>query len=180
MARDARRRILDTAARLFYGEGVHTVGIDRIIAEAGVAKATFYHHFKSKDALVCAYLTAHFDGQRAEFATLPGTGRAKLEAVFARIAEVCASPGFRGCAFLNAAAEFADPAHPARGVVAEYRAWFRSLMRRLLAEEGHPDPEAGSRLLLLLRDATAVSGALDPPDQARETTEAALDRLLTA
>ena len=55
-SRPARRRLLDTATRLFYEAGIHAVGIDRIIAEAGVAKATFYNHFPSKDDLVVAYI----------------------------------------------------------------------------------------------------------------------------
>ncbi|ROO89359.1 TetR family transcriptional regulator [Actinocorallia herbida] len=176
----ARARILDTATRLFYAEGVHTVGIDRIIAEAAVAKATFYHHFKSKDALVCAYLTEQYELQRTAFAALPGQGREKIEDVFARIAEVSEQPGFRGCPFLNAAAEFADPGHPVRAIVTEHRAWFESLMRRLLEEAGHRDPGGGARFLLLLRDAAAVSGALDPAGRTRETVDAALRRLLTA
>ncbi|MDX6739845.1 TetR/AcrR family transcriptional regulator [Actinocorallia sp. A-T 12471] len=179
-ARDARTRVLDTATRLFYAEGVHTVGIDRIIAEAEVAKATFYHHFKSKDALVGAYLTEQYQLQRAGFAAMPGDGAAKIELIFTRIAEVSSLPGFRGCPFLNAAAEFADPEHPVREVVAEYRVWFECLMRDLLAEAGHRDPAGGARLLLLLRDAAAVSGALDPPGRTRETVGAALRGLLTA
>src|SRR5947209_4561154 len=61
----ARARVLDTATRLFYAEGIHTVGIDRVIADAAVAKATFYHHFKSKEELVLAYLTTEFDRERA-------------------------------------------------------------------------------------------------------------------
>ncbi|GAB2845228.1 TetR/AcrR family transcriptional regulator [Actinocorallia aurea] len=179
-APDARTRILATATRLFYAEGVHTVGIDRIIAEAAVAKATFYHHFKSKDALVCAYLAEQYGLQRAGLTALPGQGRAKIEDVFARIAEVSSQPGFRGCPFLNAAAEFADPAHPVRAIVGDYRAWFASFMAALLAEEGHRDPEGGGRLLLLLRDAAAVGGALDPAGQNRETVGAALRKLLAA
>ena len=176
--RDARRRILDTATLLFYAEGVHTVGIDRIIAEAGVAKATFYHHFKAKDVLVCAYLAEQYDLQRAFLPALPGVGRGKLEGVFLRIVEASEGPGFRGCPFLNAAAEFADPAHPVRAVVADYRVWFVGFMRELLAEAGHPSPGTAAHQLLLLRDGVAVSGALDAPEQVRAATLASLRLIL--
>lgn len=178
--RDARRRILDTATLLFYAEGVRTVGIDRIIAEAGVAKATFYHHFKAKDALVCAYLAEQYELQRAFLPRLPGTGRAKLEEVFRRIVETSEGPGFRGCPFLNTAAEFADPAHPVRAVVADYRAWFTGFMRELLTEAGHPVPGTAAHQLLLLRDGVAVSGALDAPEQVRAGTLASLRLILDA
>ncbi|MEO3787689.1 TetR/AcrR family transcriptional regulator [Actinocorallia sp. B10E7] len=178
--KDARRRILDTATRLFYTEGVHTVGIDRIIAEAGVAKATFYHHFKAKDLLVCAYLTEQYDLQRIALPALPGEGRAKLETVFARLAELGTGPGFRGCPFLNAAAEFADPAHPVRAIVDDYRVWFTGFMSGLLTEAGHPSPEPTAHQLLLLRDGVAVSGALDTPEQVRASALASLRSLLDA
>jgi len=176
--KDARRRILDTATRLFYAEGVHTVGIDRIIAEAGVAKATFYHHFKAKDVLVCAYLTEQYDLQRVALPAMPGEGRAKLETVFSKLAEIGSAPGFRGCPFLNAAAEFADPAHPVRAIVADYRTWFTGFMHGLLVETGHPAPGPAAHQLLLLRDGVAVSGALDSPERVRASALASLRGLL--
>ncbi|GAB3657736.1 TetR/AcrR family transcriptional regulator [Actinocorallia lasiicapitis] len=156
----ARERLLATATRLFYAEGVHTVGIDRIIAEAGVAKATFYKHFPSKELLVVAYLNEQYALQRAAFDAVPGEGAARLTTIFERFGELACGPGFRGCPFLNAAAEYPDPAHAVRLVVTGYRAWFRGLMRELLAEAGAPDPDARADLLLLIRDGLAVSGGL--------------------
>ena len=159
---DARRRVLDTATRLFYAEGVHTVGIDRIIAEASVAKATFYHHFKAKDDLVVAYLVQEFERQRGLFDEMgrPETGMARIALIFDALGDHSCGADFRGCPFLNAAAEFADPAHPVRRVVAEYRAWFRDYMRALLAEAGRPDDAATAEFLLVLRDGIAISGGL--------------------
>jgi AcrR family transcriptional regulator len=156
---EARGRLLDTATRLFYTEGVHTVGIDRIIAEAGIAKATFYHHFKSKDQLVVAYLTAEFERQREAFEAVPGAGLEQI-GIFTVLGEASTAPGFRGCPFLNAAVEFADPEHPVRAVVAEYREWFRVLMLTRLKDAGHPDPEPVATFLLLLRDGMTLSGCL--------------------
>jgi AcrR family transcriptional regulator len=157
---DARLRILDTATRLFYAEGVHTVGIDRIIAEAPVAKATFYHHFRTKDDLVVAYLVKEYERQRGVFGDVPGSGAERIRTLFERLGAYSCGPGFRGCPFLNAAAEFADPAHRVRKVVDEYRAWFRDYMLELLAAAGRPDDTSTAQFLLLLRDGIAVSGGI--------------------
>ena len=156
----ARDRLLQTATRLFYAEGIHTVGVDRVIAEAGVAKATFYKHFPSKDDLVVAYLNDEWDRQRALMENLPSQGVARIRAVFTEFAEVSCGPGFRGCLFLNAAAEFHAPAHPARRVIDGYRTWFRALMRDLLAADARPDPERKADFLLLARDGITVGGGL--------------------
>jgi AcrR family transcriptional regulator len=156
----ARSRVLDTATRLFYAEGIHTVGIDRVIADAAVAKATFYHHFKSKEDLVLVYLATEYDRQRVLLEGVPGTGVERIETILAKLAEVSAGPGFRGCPFLNAAAEFADPQHPVRRLVDDYRAWYRGLMRDILTEADRPDVERKADLLLLVRDGITVAGGL--------------------
>jgi AcrR family transcriptional regulator len=170
----ARAHLLETATRLFYAEGVHTVNIDRIIAEAGVAKATFYHHFKSKDDLVVAYLTDEFERQRGAYTGVAGTGAERLRATFTLLGDASCGPGFRGCAFLNAAAEFADATHPVRAVVAEYRDFFRDLMRTLLIEADHADPDHTADYLLVIRDGMAVSGALGDTASVRAAAEFAV------
>jgi AcrR family transcriptional regulator len=160
----ARTRLLETATRLFYAEGVHAVGIDRIIAEAGVAKATFYHHFPTKDELVRAYLQQQSQLQRATAAKLPRAApREMLLAVFDNIGELGRDPGYRGCPFVNAAAEYPDPAHPVRQAIAEHRRWFRELLRGLLAADGHPDPDRTADILVALKDGLLVGADLDNP-----------------
>ncbi|HZD67859.1 MAG TPA: TetR/AcrR family transcriptional regulator [Actinomycetes bacterium] len=160
----ARARLLETASRLFYAEGVHAVGIDRIIAEAGVAKATFYHHFPTKDELVRAYLEQQSHLQRATAARLPQTTpRERLLAIFDNVGDLGRDPGYRGCPFVNAAAEYPDPTHPVRQAIAEYRRWFRSLLRDLLAADGHPDPERTADVLVALKDGLLVGADLDDP-----------------
>src|SRR4051812_29759986 len=119
----ARRRVLDTASALFYTRGIHSVGVDRVIAEAGVAKATFYHHFPSKDDLVRAYLLEQDAAIRQAAALTDVPPEERVMAVFAAIGEISCGPGFRGCAFINAAAEYPDPDHPVRQVVTEHRRW---------------------------------------------------------
>ncbi|KAA2262372.1 TetR/AcrR family transcriptional regulator [Solihabitans fulvus] len=158
---EARRRLLDTASRLFYAEGIHTVGIDRIIAEAGVAKATFYHHFKAKDDLVIAYLTEEYGRQRVVFEAIEGSGTERIGAIFDMLGTASCGPGFRGCPFLNAATEFADPTHPVRGIVDDYRAWFRDFMGTLLTEAGRVEAAPTAEFLLVMRDGIAVSGMLN-------------------
>jgi AcrR family transcriptional regulator len=178
----ARRRIIDTAHRLFYAEGIHTVGIDRIIAEAGVAKATFYNHFPAKDDLVCSYLSEENERQRTAAAELRASGIAPREAlsvVFDTIVGFTNTPEFRGCAFLNAAAEYPNPGHPVRQVIADHRRWFRALLHDLLAESGHPDPDTTADLLHTLRDGILTAGCLDEPHALRTTAHDGLTRLLS-
>ncbi|NNH72136.1 TetR/AcrR family transcriptional regulator [Nocardia uniformis] len=173
----ARDRLLETAARLFYAEGIHTVGIDRIIAEAEIAKATFYRHFKTKDDLVVAYLTREYARQRERLDAAPEAGMARLSAIFETLGELSCGPGFRGCPFLNAAIEFPDPAHAVRTVVAEYRAWFLDLMRAQLVAAGHDDVDTAAHYLLLVRDGVALSGGVGDVDTVRAGVRTALAQI---
>ncbi|MBP2706990.1 TetR/AcrR family transcriptional regulator [Microbispora sp. RL4-1S] len=178
-----RRRILDTAAALFYAEGIRAVGIDRIITEAGVAKATFYHHFPTKDLLVVAYLEEMSLQQRAAAQALGAnalTAGERLLRVFDVLGEIACGPGFRGCAFVNAAAEYPDPEHPVRRTVAGHRAWFRGLMEELLTEMGRPDAAVTAGILVLLRDGMVAGAALDDAAEARSRTRVAITRVLAA
>ena len=108
---EARQRILETADRLFYADGIRAVGIDRVIAEAGVAKATLYAHFPSKDDLILAVLHHREAAVVAFFAEATTRYRKRttdpLRAFCAALKEWFRSPGFRGCAFQNAAVELA-------------------------------------------------------------------------
>jgi AcrR family transcriptional regulator len=173
----ARRRVLDAASSLFYAEGIHAVGIDRVIAEAGVAKATFYHHFPSKDALVCAYLEG--EDARVRRAMIPsGDMRESVLAVFDALGEFTCGPGFRGCAFINAAAEYPDPRHPVRRVIAAHRAWFHGVLRDLLADGGHPDPARTATMLMMVRDGLVIAGDLDDSAEARSLVRETVARVL--
>ncbi|MEV6773177.1 TetR/AcrR family transcriptional regulator [Nocardia sp. NPDC051030] len=173
----ARERLLETATRLFYAEGIHTVGIDRIIAEAGIAKATFYRHFKTKEELVVAYLVREYDRQRGVLEAVPGTGTDSIVTIFEKLGELSCGPGFRGCPFLNAAVEFPNPEHAVRKVVDDYRAWFRDLMADKLHAAGHADTEQMSRALLLTRDGVTISGGVGDPETVTAGIQAALARL---
>jgi AcrR family transcriptional regulator len=175
----ARARVLETATRLFYAEGIHSVGIDRIIAEAGVAKATFYRHFPSKDDLVRAYVIEQNSWQRAAVAGLQAASPlATLEAIFTLMCDFGAGPDYRGCPFVNAAAEYPDPAHPVRQAIAEHRRWLRDLCRELLADGGHPDAERTADILLILRDGLSVGLDLDDPARVRVAAQETFARML--
>jgi AcrR family transcriptional regulator len=178
-AGSARRRLLDAATRLFYEAGIHAVGIDRIIAEAGVAKATFYNHFPSKDHLVVAYLEEVDRLGRAAVAALPVQPPRKLiSAIMERISEAVVAGGWRGCPFLNAAAEYPDPASPVRQAINARRAWYHESLQHLLAEDGDPTPSVTASLLVALSDGLLESAYLDDATSVPALVGEAVARLL--
>ncbi len=178
-ASPARRRLLDTATRLFYEEGIHAVGIDRIIAEAGVAKATFYNHFPSKDELVVAYMEEQDRLGRAAIASLPKQPpREMIASIMGRIGKAVTAGGWRGCPFLNAAAEYPDPASPVRQAIEARRVWYHGTLRDLLATAGDPAPAVTASLLVALSDGLLESAYLDDPEKVPALVTEALSRLL--
>lgn len=173
--------MLETATALFYAEGIHAVGVDRIIADAGVAKATFYHHFPAKDELVRAYLEQEYQRQRTALEAVrkdePGARQALL-GIFDLLSSNAVNPRFRGCPFTNAAAEYPDPTHPVRRTIADYRRWNHGLFRDLLADSGHPEPDSTATMLMMIRDGIVVGGALDDPITLRPHVQNAVTRIL--
>jgi AcrR family transcriptional regulator len=175
----ARRRLLDTATRLFYAGGIHAVGIDRIIAEAGVAKATFYKHFPSKDELVLAYIEEQDRLGRAAVAALPKQApREMIAAIMGRISEAVVAGGWRGCPFLNAAAEYPDPTSPVRRAIDARRAWYHDSLRDLLAAAGDPAPPVTASLLVAISDGLLESAYLDGSEKVPDLVREAVARLL--
>ncbi len=162
---------MQAASRLFYYEGVRAIGVERLIAEAGVTKATFYRHFASKDDLVVAYLLSK-DAYYKEVAEPLAAGHPPAEAldlIFEAIAEHARERGFRGSPFLNAAAEYPDADHPVRDLVASHRDWIRTLFQELLTRLGHTDPASAARALLMLYDGAMAAGYLDDSTTAHKT-----------
>jgi len=160
----ARERLLNAASELFYEEGVRTVGIDRVIEHAGVAKATLYNAFGSKDELVRAYLAHRHSLWRErmmrELESGYSTPRERLLGVFDVLGESLAEPGYRGCAFINASAE----AHSGSAIEQasdEARAWRHSMLAELATEAGAADPETLARQLSLLYDGANVTARMD-------------------
>lgn len=178
---EARSRLLATASRLFYSEGLHAVGVDRVISEASVTRATLYRHFPSKDDLLVAYLSAADQAIRAQVEAARTAGGAPADvvrAVAASIADGIRSPGFRGCAFLNAAAEYPDPTHPVHRVVLDHREWFLRTITELLAPTGETAPEPAARHFVMLRDGAMTAGCLSDPAPICETFLLGVDGIL--
>ncbi|MGW4463733.1 TetR/AcrR family transcriptional regulator [Micromonospora sp. NPDC004704] len=160
---EARLRLLTTASRIFYAEGIHSVGVDRVIAEAKVTRATFYRHFPGKEDLVLAYLQAADHGIRSQVETAIDAGTSASDTVRAVAASIAAgiqSPGFRGCAFLNAVAEYPDPAHPVHQAVLGHRRWFLETISTLMASIEETEAERAAQHFVMLRDGAMAAGCL--------------------
>lgn len=169
---EARSRLLTTASRLFYSEGLHSVGVDRIISEASVTRATFYRHFPGKEDLLVAYLDFADQAIRTQVETARNTMQDPtdvLRAVARSIADGIRSKGFRGCAFLNAAAEYPDPEHPVHQAVLAHRQWFLDTVTDLLARTGEGSPGPAARHFVMLRDGAMAAGCLTDPAPICET-----------
>jgi AcrR family transcriptional regulator len=179
---EARARLLSTASRLFYSEGLHSVGIDRVTATAEVTRATLYRHFPSKDSLVVAYLTG-IDAAIRDRVEAVRAGHESADDTIRAVAEIVAgeiqAPGFRGCAFLNAAAEFPDPDHPVHQAVLEHRQWLLTTMTDLFAATGKPDAEPAGRHFVMLRDGAMAAGCLTDPVPICDTFLRGVEGLLT-
>lgn len=178
---EARERLLRTAARLFYAEGIHAVGVDRLVAEAKVTNATFYRHFRSKDDLAVAYIGSVDQAIRGQIGSLmagdlPADGI--LRGIGASLAEQIASPGYRGCAFLNAAAEYPSPEAPVHRAVVHHREWFLQTITGLFAETSDAPAEPAGRHFVMLRDGAMSAGHLGDPALAGETLTRGIDGLL--
>jgi AcrR family transcriptional regulator len=179
---EARARLLSTASALFYSVGLHSVGIDRILATAGVTRATLYRHFPSKDDLVVAYLTQADEAIRTRVAAARAQDASPddiLRTVSQSIADDIQSPGFRGCAFLNAAAEYPDPTHPVHQAVLRHRQWFLATIAELFTDTGKPDPEPAAQHFVMLRDGAMAAGCLSDPKPICETFLRGIEGLLT-
>ena len=177
----ARERLLEAASELFYDEGVHTVGIDRVIERAGVAKASLYNAFGSKDELVRAYLEgrhARITARITRYLERYSDPRDRLLGVFEAQGEVFAEPGFRGCAFVSASAE--SPGEGVSRAADDYRGWVRGLLTGLAREAGAPDPERLGRQLHMIYDGASLSARMDHDPTASVAARAAAATLLDA
>jgi len=183
MLTSARDRILETAFRLFYARGIRAVGVDLIIAESGVAKATFYKHFPAKDELVLAYLDrvdGIWTGQLKAAAEAAGPAPAdQLIGLFDALGTACRRDGYRGCAFINAAAE-AAPGSPVHERTVTHKQAVLAWVRELAGDAGADDPDALARSLTLLLDGGLADGALSADQGAPRAAKEAARSLVAA
>lgn len=174
---DMKERILQTADRLFYLQGIRAIGVDTIAAEIGISKRTLYNHFPSKDALISAYLERRFVQPRAS----EKSPVEQILATFDSLERRFAAKDFRGCPFVNAVAEMGPKDRAVKKIATAFkesrRLWFRDLLIKL----GVADPEAlATQLTLLVDGAIAQDLVRDDPAMARAAKEAATALLRNA
>jgi AcrR family transcriptional regulator len=179
-----RERVLRTASKLFYAEGIRAVGVDRIAAEAGVSKMTLYRHYPTKDDLVVAVLEARDEPARnllrAASEDAADTARDRLLACFAMLSPWFSSRGFRGCPFMNASLELADPAHPARAVAERHKTATRDQFAALARELEVAKPDALADQLALVFDGAIAQAQMRDAAGAATAALAAATALLDA
>jgi AcrR family transcriptional regulator len=177
----AKRRILETANTLFYDEGIRSVGVDRLISESGVTKATFYKHYGSKDRLIVEYITGRdlmIRGFIEDIIAGAPTPEESIRALVDMIVTAIEGPGFRGCPFINAAMEFTDPRHPVRQVVIEHREWYAEKVADVFRGAGHPLPGDAGDEFILARDGAMTGGYAGDPIAATTALQRAVERII--
>ncbi len=182
---EARQRILETADRLFYSEGIRAVGIDRIIAEAEVAKMSLYKHFPSKDDLILAVLKYREEKILEFFSTAmerhEKRTRDRLRAFFAALRDWFMSPGFRGCAFQNAAVELANPQHQGAEFVKGHKRRFQEFLSGLVEESiGKGVARVAPAVGLLVEGAIVTAVIQGSPEAVDVARDAALKLVAAA
>jgi AcrR family transcriptional regulator len=178
-----RIALIDTALRLFDRHGFHAIGIDRILAEAGVAKMTLYHHFRSKEALVVAVLEQRDREFRDAFtqATEGNAPRQRLLAMFDAMEAWVRAPEFHGSLFDKAAGEYGGREHPVRRAVLAHKSWLFGEIRRTAAETGARDAvKLAAELFLLIEGAVSAAGVTGDRSAPRRARAAAETLLATA
>ena len=175
-------RLVATASELFYREGVRAVGIQRVIEESGVAKASMYAHFDSKDDLVAACIDQRISAWRAHVETrLLGStldARGKLLALFDLLVEWIRNPEFRGCPLQSVSAEIAARDHPAKRVLAGHRRWWRDLLTALVTEAGLQPVAGVVGALIVLYDGASASALVDGSATMANHARWAVERLI--
>ena len=165
-----RERILETTDRLFYRQGIRTVGVDTIAAEVGISKRTLYNYFPSKDALIAAYLSR----RSVPLAVSDKPPDSQILGVFDRLERSFSGKGFRGCPFVNAVAELGEPAHAAKRIAIDFkqgrRGFFHDLLKRLQVADADG---LATHLALLVDGAIAAALVQGDPTVARAAKDAA-------
>lgn len=179
-----RDRLLEVASALFYARGVRAVGVDLVVAEAGVAKTSLYRHFRTKDDLVAAFLAREdkdFWSSWDEVAARgKGDPRAELDALLGWIGERVGRRNYRGCPQINVAAEFPDADHPARKVATDHKKEMRRRLTRIAERLDVARPEALAGQLSLLVNGAFVSSPILDANEAVALLHGAADALIAA
>ncbi len=161
-----KRKLFETAARLFYRNGYRAIGVDTIAAESGIAKMTLYRHYPSKDELISAYLqesNERFWNQFEEITAGASTPRRKLLVFFEALQEYVTSPACHGCPFLSVATEYPESGYSGHRIAFEHKNSVRARFRELSLEAGAHDPDQLADALILLMDGAYMSARLFGP-----------------
>lgn len=179
-----RDELVGKALAIFYAYGFHATGMDRLVEQTGISKTSMYKYFRSKDDLILAALRlrdAQFrDWLFGRMRELGRTPREQLLALYDALGEWCSDPGFRGCVFVKAVAEFQEPDHPVRAEAAAHKALLLEHLRSLATEAGAAEPAVLARQLLILQEGAVVAGQVEgcraATAQAKAAAEILLDR----
>lgn len=180
---ETRRKLFEAADVLFYGRGIRATSVDAVAEEAGVTKVTLYSHFSSKDDLVAAYLEQRdlrWRESLERYLSSCDSAEEKLLAVFDAYREWLVAGGLRGCAFVNCAAEFPEPSHPAREVIRRHKAGVRGLLKDLAVEAGLRDPDSLSERLFVVFEGAYVTAALENSERSFTRTKSLIEDLVKA
>ncbi|RJQ67132.1 TetR/AcrR family transcriptional regulator [Pseudonocardiaceae bacterium YIM PH 21723] len=179
MATRARERLLATADELFYTEGIRAVGVERLLEVSGVGRASFYRHFAGKEDLVLAVLRERHDQFREWIQAVVAAGGGDPLAIFDELGDRFSAAEFRGCAFINAMVEDADPGNPVHRLATEHKEWVAGYLTTLLRSAGHAGAEQLAEQFLLLIDGAHVAAlrtrSAAPATQVRAIAERLLE-----
>ncbi|MGB3425473.1 MAG: TetR/AcrR family transcriptional regulator [Castellaniella sp.] len=177
----ARSRILSCASDLFYRKGINHVGVNEIVEASGVARMTLYHHFKSKNDIISAVLdmrrARRLEGIQVSMQEAD-TPRGRILAIFDYLDRVIDDPGFRGCAFINAAVELADPAHPGFEISMRHKRRMIEEFERIAAQAGWRAPDLFALQCQLLWDGAVAAAQIGYDDAPVRAARAALETLI--
>jgi AcrR family transcriptional regulator len=179
---EARDRLLRTASAIFYAKGINAVGVEEIVSQARVTRATFYRHFPSKDDLIVAYLRATDEQIRVRVRAITERGQPAgdtIRAIAGWIVDQIKGSDFRGCAFLNAAAEFPDADSRVQHAVLEHRAWLQRVMQDELERLRQEPSEAGAQFFVMIRDGAMAAGRLANRDAVCDAFMRGVEAMLT-
>ncbi|MDJ0514052.1 MAG: TetR family transcriptional regulator [Methyloceanibacter sp.] len=183
MRANKRDELVREALEIFYREGFHATGMDRLAAETGISKTTMFKHFRSKEELILAVLRLRDQNfrnwlfRRMEEA---GPPRAQLSAMFDALGEWFAAPGFRSCMFIKAASEYPDPHHPIHTQSAEHKRLLFLQLQKIASDAGAQDPATLARALLLLKEGAIVTAHLGHEADPAGDAKAAAQRMISA
>lgn len=179
----ARERILATASELFYREGIRAIGVDTVAERSGVSKTSLYRVFESKDALIAAFVAEQdrlfwerWDRVEAQYADDP---LVLLEELLSTLADRIVRPAFRGCPFLNLAAEFPDSSHPGRVIARNNKDELRTRLAAIVGKLGVRDPARTASQIALIINGAYVSGLIAEPADLKADLIDAAKKLLT-